>query len=574
MAKLINYTDELWDILDDIGDKVSDFLMRLERNPNVNNSINAELIGKGKSDFNFELMVDGKWRPIKVGVFIRYFSEGEFSQNDIMSFISKYNKLRKGQKNDDEEDEIEGDKVIIPPFKWNPKDVRSTFLSMVTETYPHGHEEEVVKFISPAGLKKDEFGNYYKIIGKSETMFTSHLDTADRKKSKVTVYSMIKDGDEFLMSDGTTILGADDKSGVTVMLYMIAHNVPGIYYFFIGEERGGIGSNKVSNNFENIPHLKDIKRCVSFDRRNYHSVITEQLGGVCCSDEFAMALAKQYNSNGMKFELDPTGIYTDSASFMEQIPECTNISVGYFREHTVDEHQNITFLKKLCEASVKINWESLPTARKIGFDDEVLRVYGKFLNDFKESAFVMPYKFMSEKGTSYLAMQVDEPDFELVKEDFTNLSYLFSEHNMDPDIYFEDDIIKIELETYYKKYRRYFDSVEYDDEDDTEPKFDDDDYEEDMDAMEEMRYWIRKMFLANDIPCEVESDDLDLIIEVRTGFSVKISQIISVFDVVDKIKNDLLSGYHVEIELYEDRYAMPIFKFTFLYSEYDEGGPF
>ena len=63
------------------------------------------------------------------------------------------------------------------------------------------------------------------------------------------------------------------------------------------------------------------------------------------------------------------GIYTDSASFIEDIPECTNVSVGYFNEHTGKEKQNITFLIKLCEASVKVNWDSLPTKRSL---DEII----------------------------------------------------------------------------------------------------------------------------------------------------------------------------------------------------------
>ncbi len=43
--------------------------------------------------------------------------------------------------------------------------------------------------------------------------------------------------------------------------------VPGLYYFFIGEEVGGIGSGKVARDYKNIEYLKEIKRCISFDRR-------------------------------------------------------------------------------------------------------------------------------------------------------------------------------------------------------------------------------------------------------------------------------------------------------------------
>jgi hypothetical protein len=60
---------------------------------------------------------------------------------------------------------------------------------------------------------------------------------------------------------------------------------------------------------------------------------------------------------------DNTGVYTDSAEFTHVIPECTNISVGYYKEHTHMEHQDIDHLITLCLASVKVDWESLPVKR-------------------------------------------------------------------------------------------------------------------------------------------------------------------------------------------------------------------
>jgi hypothetical protein len=243
-------------------------------------------------------------------------------------------------------------------------DVRSTFLSLTSKTYPHGHEEEVLELLP--SLDRDEFGNYYKVIGeRPTTMFTSHLDTADHRQNKTERYSSIENGEEQITTDGNTILGADDKAGVTVMLYMMEKKVPGLYYFFIGEERGGIGSKRLANDYDSVELVKDVVRCVSFDRRGTGSVITKQLGRQCCSDTFANALAEQYNGLGMQMAPDPTGIFTDSAMLMGLIPECTNISVGYMNEHTGKEVQNITHLEKLCVASCKVDWESLPTERSL-----------------------------------------------------------------------------------------------------------------------------------------------------------------------------------------------------------------
>ena len=263
--------------------------------------------------------------------------------------------------------------IKVEDFSYNPTDPRYTFLSLTTKTYPHGHEDEVLKFLP--SLKKDRVGNYYKIIGSNPTtMFTSHLDTADRRQNDTTLYSYVENGEEFIVTDGKSILGADDKAGVTVMLYMIANNVPGLYYFFIGEEVGGIGSGDLADIYREVDYLKNIERCVSFDRRACHSIITKQLSRDCCSSEFANALCSEYNRLGFSMKPDNTGIFTDSAFFMDLIPECTNISVGYYNEHTSKEMQNMTHLIKLCTASVSVDWNSLPTTRS--FNESLKRIKG------------------------------------------------------------------------------------------------------------------------------------------------------------------------------------------------------
>ena len=237
------------------------------------------------------------------------------------------------------------------------------FLTISKETHPHGYEDELISILP--SLEKDEYGNYYKIVGNPHIMFTAHLDTADDIKKTVNhKIENNKDG-EIISTDGSSILGADNKAGVTVLTYMINSNVEGLYYFFIGEERGRLGSITLANNFKNIDYLNDIDSCVSFDRKGTSSVITHQMGIRCCSDAFAMGICDELGKNGLDFILDNTGIFTDSLSFINLIPECTNISVGYENEHTELEKLDITFLDKLCKAVVNINWDKLPINRKI-----------------------------------------------------------------------------------------------------------------------------------------------------------------------------------------------------------------
>ena len=245
--------------------------------------------------------------------------------------------------------------------------VKEKFIELTQYTEVLGQEGRLRKYL-PDGCIEDEVGNYYIKIGESNTLFTAHLDTAAYKMEKVNhEFDRIqhKDGngyDEFIETDKTTILGADDRAGVVVLLYMIEHNVPGLYYFFIGEESGMVGSNGILNS--NPEFFDSYKKCISFDRKGYGSIISRQMGDKCCSDEFVVALGAELTEHvGYTHKDDPGGIFTDSAAFIDCIEECTNISVGYFNQHSHDEYQNITYLENLCKGVIKVNWENLPIVR-------------------------------------------------------------------------------------------------------------------------------------------------------------------------------------------------------------------
>ena len=240
-------------------------------------------------------------------------------------------------------------------------------MELTGRTYPHGTEKELYQFL-PDYLKTDEHGNRYVQIGETTTMFTCHLDTATSANVEV---KHVFEGD-MIKTDGKTILGADDKAGVTVMLYMIENKVPGLYYFFLGEEVGCVGSRKLSDAYKNKEKPEYIKKVIAFDRRGLDSIITFQASARCCSGEFGNALAQALNeaSKGDKtndtvfnYKIDPTGVYTDSAQFTGIYPECTNISVGYYSEHTWSERQNIKHLDKLAKTCCLVAWEELPIKR-------------------------------------------------------------------------------------------------------------------------------------------------------------------------------------------------------------------
>ena len=239
--------------------------------------------------------------------------------------------------------------------------VKQLFLNLTRMQIPFNFEQTVAHLF-PSGMKIDDHGNYYIKVGNSKTMFCGHLDTYSYEFKKV--FHVIEGN--IIKTDGTTTLGGDDKAGITIMIKMIEAKVPGLYYFFRGEEgvtspTGTWGSKQALKSYEKL--FKEYDKCIAFDRRGDSSVITQQMYSFCCSDEFAGKLIEELNKNGLKYEEDTTGMWCDSGVFMDLIPECTNISVGYKNEHTFNETQDIEHLENLVNACINIDWENLPVKR-------------------------------------------------------------------------------------------------------------------------------------------------------------------------------------------------------------------
>lgn len=260
--------------------------------------------------------------------------------------------------------------------------IKEMFLNLTQYTIPHGKEDILRKYL-PEGVKRDSFGNYSITIGKSDTLFTSHLDTYCVEMEKVT--HVIKDN--IIATDGSTVLGGDNKTGVCILLNMIENNIPGTYYFFTGEEPtakdGGLYGSKNAL-AANPEFFKRFKRAVCFDRKKEGSIITRQMARFTCSDDFVLELMDQFSNLGLEFQPDQTGWYTDVAVFINVIPEITNLSSGTYNEHTDREYVDINYLQKVANAALRIDWESLPTVRvpkkETSRQETTVHTYGKFKN--------------------------------------------------------------------------------------------------------------------------------------------------------------------------------------------------
>jgi len=193
---------------------------------------------------------------------------------------------------------------------------------------------------------------------KHRTLFVAHIDTVHRSEGK----NKITKTKTHWCAKGD-VLGADDGAGVALLMHMIHHNVPGYYIFTQGEERGGIGARYLATKERDL--LSRFDRAIAFDRRGIDSVITHQGWGRCCSDTFGTALceALMSGSDNLMMLNDDTGVYTDTAEFVDIIPECTNISVGYDKEHTQQESLNLVHYEHLAAAVLAFDWDVLPVER-------------------------------------------------------------------------------------------------------------------------------------------------------------------------------------------------------------------
>lgn len=240
-------------------------------------------------------------------------------------------------------------------------------LNILTLRRPHDSTTErlfvEILYESLPGASMDDFGNVVVEVGESNTLFSCHTDTVSRTDGRQVV---LFDGRFAWLDNGKPgqSLGADDGAGVWLMCHMILNQKPGLYIFHRGEEVGGLGSRHIA---KNPALLSNIDRAIAFDRRGVKDVITHQMGRRCCSDEFAFALA---NELGMPYRPSDQGIFTDTANYMDIVPECTNISVGYEGEHGPREKLDVLHLMDLFDTIMDIDFERLPTDRDPKVNDD------------------------------------------------------------------------------------------------------------------------------------------------------------------------------------------------------------
>lgn len=265
--------------------------------------------------------------------------------------------------------------------KWGVEENVGVLLSMLTYCRCHGSEGErqfTERFIKslpgvyPMYGPKEEVAAYVvEVLSEDGTyppvLFSAHLDSVHW------IEAGPRQPVDFDANLGLALtvekqpLGADDATGVWLLTRMINDGVPGVYVFPRGEEKGGIGSSLLADH--HAEWLSQFDYAIAFDRRGTGDVITHQSCGRCCSDSFAKSLAAALNEFGLCYAPCDGGVFTDTANWIEHIPECVNLSVGYDHEHSADELQDVEHAQALLNAVLNIDWEALPVVRKPGPPD-------------------------------------------------------------------------------------------------------------------------------------------------------------------------------------------------------------
>ena len=146
-----------------------------------------------------------------------------------------------------------------------------------------------------------------------------------------------------IWSSSKGILGADDRAGVAVLLYIAEHLIHSSFsgkvkfIFTVQEEIGLVGAEKVDDNF-----LWGTDAAIVVDRRGTGDIVTSCGGFFPFCDEqygrFIEDLAKEKGFTGWK--CTPGGS-SDTGIWASHGIQSVNLSAGYQHEHTKNESLDV-----------------------------------------------------------------------------------------------------------------------------------------------------------------------------------------------------------------------------------------
>ena len=162
----------------------------------------------------------------------------------------------------------------------------------------------------------------------------------------------------------------------------------------------------------------------------------------------------------------------------------------------------------------------------------------------------VPLSVLKDEEAARIANMMDDDDYDDEDEEDDDLDEEdYDEHGLDKTGVFDSQEER-------KKSKIEFDEA-----------YTEDDLEADM---QNLSYLIRQLFKNTNIEVDVDYDGLDIKLYIFLNRREKMKNLLKTFDVVFKLKKDILPQYHAEVELYESKAKNPVLCFGFDYVA--EGG--
>jgi hypothetical protein len=355
-------------------------------------------------------------------------------------------------------------KKVVTSTPYKPSAKAMELCEILRHMRPHGSktEQEFVDALKKKipGSTFDTFGNLHYAIPakvpdkKPHILFSCHTDTVHGVGGMQQVLVDEVSGDAFINEKGSkgqqafgACLGADDGTGVWLMENMIENKVPGYYIFHRAEEGGGLGSKFIRDNWSVVLADKKIDVAIAFDRKGTEDIITHQRGSRCASDACGNQLAALFKTQGLPYKLCQNGSFTDTANYSDRIPECFNLSVGYYKQHGPSETQDLRFAERLLRAVLNMDWSSLVASR----DPSVIekKKYKKYVYPAADDQ-----SGWEKLGLSNKKRKVNKPDIDvpITLAEFPHIVEFITDYPLAVAMYFHDaGLSEEEMVSYIRK---------------------------------------------------------------------------------------------------------------------------
>jgi hypothetical protein len=117
-----------------------------------------------------------------------------------------------------------------------------------------------------------------------------------------------------------------------------------------------------------------------------------------------------------------------------------------------------------------------------------------------------------------------------------------------------------------------YEPFDYDDDDDYryDKEYKGEDEDDSDDDMSHLCYLLRSMFNNSNVDVNVENSGLDLSITAQFARRESLSDIVKVFEIIKKIKKDVLAQYSSSYEIWETKTGTPMITFEFMLDDDDD----